>query len=144
MKFESPDSQKLRQRQAVQAHTDAATVGSDRGFCKRLLKYFKTRLTEIFFSNQTRFYGVENTASCTDTYMVIGGLRPAEERDLDHSSDPCNIVQRWVIESITELEQAKVAESGRQRSRAELRALKREHLGACSVRRNWYRSLDAA
>ena len=28
--------------------------------------------------------------------------------------------------------------------RAQLRALKREHLGACSVRLNWYRSLDAA
>ena len=33
-----------------------------------------------------------------------------------------------------------VAESG-QESRAELRALKRGHLGACSVRRNWYRPL---
>ena len=36
----------------------------------------------------------------------------------------------------------KVAESGRQRRWAELRALKRGHLGACSVRRNWYRSLS--
>ena len=27
---------------------------------------------------------------------------------------------------------------------AQRRALKRGHLGACSVRRNWYRSLDAA
>ena len=37
-----------------------------------------------------------------------------------------------------------VAESGRWLSRAQLRALKSGHLGACSVRRNWYRSLNAA
>ena len=34
-----------------------------------------------------------------------------------------------------------VPESGRGNGRAELRALKRGHLGAYSVRRNWYRSL---
>ena len=38
---------------------------------------------------------------------------------------------------------AVVAESGRGNGRAQLRALKREHLGACSVRRSWYRSLGS-
>ena len=39
-----------------------------------------------------------------------------------------------------------VGKSRRERppGRAQLRALKRGHLGACSVRRNWYRSVNAA
>ena len=42
-------------------------------------------------------------------------------------------------------EDALVAESGRlAHDRAELRALRRGHLGVCSVRRNWYRFFDAA
>ena len=34
--------------------------------------------------------------------------------------------------------------SGRWLGRAQLRALKRGHLGACSVRRNWYRPLSTS
>ena len=53
---------------------------------------------------QTRLFGVESMAGSTDKFMVIGGLRKSEERELDGSSDPVNIIRLWVTEAMTELE----------------------------------------